>query len=109
MRLSQYYAVKELTRYDIPVVKIAETTGLTTVMVNLIQSDGKLPDIFLLQDDDEKHATRCPHCGGKVFAPCLKCYQEAVGRDKLIEVIRRPEGHQSYMINVHLYHNGDII
>ena len=108
MRLSQYYAVKELSRYEVPVVKIAEKTGLTTVMVDLICKDGRLPDIFLLQNDNEERATRCPHCGCKVFEPCLKCCQEAA-KDKLIEVIRRPEGHQSYMLNVHIYHKGEIL
>jgi len=104
MRLSQYYAVKELTRYEVPILKIASITGLTTVMVQNIQDKvGILPEIFLLQFDDEKKAVRCPKCGGRVLEPCLKCWQDAVGPDHLIEVIRRPEGHQSYMMNVHLY------
>lgn len=104
MRLSQYYAVKELTRYEVPIVDIANVTGLTTVMVQNIQEEvGVLPEVFLLQYDDDKKATRCPKCGGHVLEPCLKCWQEELGPDHVIEVIRRPEGHQSYMMNVHLF------
>ena len=103
MRLYQYYAVKELTKYDIPTVKIAEMTGLTSATVNAIQTNGELPEIFLLQCDDEKLAERCPICGATVFPPCYKCYQEKVGDEHLIEVIGRPEGHQAYMMNVHIF------
>ena len=105
MRLSQYYAARELSRYDFPVTKIAEMTGLTSVAVQEIQTTGIMPDIFLLQCDNEELAERCPHCGAKVFSPCYKCWQEKAGNRHVIEVIRRPVGHQAYMLNVHIFNS----
>lgn len=101
MRIWQFYAVQELSKYGMPPIDIATSTGLTTVAIAQIQGGGTIASTFLLHSDGDTGL--CPYCRSQVTLPCLSCYREEVGPDHLIEVVDRPLSHQNYMMNVHLY------
>lgn len=104
MRVWQYMYVDELLQYDTPSTIIANSVGLPVSVVNSIKDGAKLADNIVLQY--EKDRTRCPKCGNAVKTCCYSCYQKAQKPGTVTEVIERPNTHNGYMLNVHLYKKG---
>lgn len=99
MRQCQFYAVKELLQYGVPVPEITNVTGVAGVTVEAISKGAKLPDIIVLQADDR--IVKCKKCRDSVLMPCFRCIQDS-NPGKSIYCLRRPDKHNFLMLPVSL-------
>ena len=79
--------------------EIADRLGVSRSFVGNVSRGRRILRTMPIEEAQEALATRCRHCGGLVYKPCLLCrsraYRLALQRDGKIRGSRRASGPRS--------------